>query len=75
MTSSLIMSEDLPSHSSGINLTRPFEGVTILFINRGDAYHLMENNCNNFTNELAQFLCGSCIPKHILDLPLEVLNT
>lgn len=35
----------------------------------------MHHNCNNFSNELAQFLCGTAIPKHILDLPNEVLNS
>ncbi|KAK4026724.1 uncharacterized protein LOC116927301 isoform X2 [Daphnia magna] len=42
---------------------------------RPDAYHLLRHNCNNFSNELAQFLCGNSIPQHILDLPTEVLST
>ncbi|XP_050538166.1 uncharacterized protein LOC126903751 isoform X3 [Daktulosphaira vitifoliae] len=38
-------------------------------------YNLLKNNCNNFTNELSQFLCGTSIPDYILNLPNEVLNT
>jgi hypothetical protein len=36
---------------------------------------LLEHNCNNFSNELAQILLGKSIPQHILDLPREVLNS
>jgi len=42
---------------------------------RGEAYDLLQHNCNNFSNEIAQFLCGTSIPQHILDLPSEVLST
>lgn len=35
----------------------------------------MKHNCNNFSEEIAQFLCGASIPKYILDLPNEVLST
>ncbi|XP_077294725.1 uncharacterized protein LOC143917177 isoform X3 [Arctopsyche grandis] len=42
---------------------------------RGCDYNLFKHNCNNFTDELANFLCGVGIPKYILDLPEEVLNT
>lgn len=38
-------------------------------------YDLFHHNCNNFSNELAHFLCGVGIPQYILDLPNEVLNT
>ncbi|KAF2902091.1 hypothetical protein ILUMI_04079, partial [Ignelater luminosus] len=38
-------------------------------------YDLLKHNCNNFSEELAHFLCGTHIPKHILDLPNEVLQT
>lgn len=41
----------------------------------GRTYHLLNHNCNNFSNEVAQFLCGVSIPKYILDLPNEVLNS
>lgn len=42
---------------------------------RGRAYNILHNNCNNFSHEIAQFLCGQGIPRHILDLPNEVLNS
>ncbi|EGG15511.1 hypothetical protein DFA_10353 [Cavenderia fasciculata] len=42
---------------------------------RMDTYHLLENNCNHFTNECSQFLLGQPIPDHIVGLPREVLNT
>ena len=41
----------------------------------GNSYQLLHHNCNNFSEEIAQFLCGVGIPKYILDLPNEVLNT
>ncbi|XP_017782704.1 PREDICTED: uncharacterized protein LOC108567030 isoform X2 [Nicrophorus vespilloides] len=40
-----------------------------------NTYQLLSHNCNNFSDELAQFLCGTGIPKYILDLPNEVLQT
>ncbi|XP_062331016.1 desumoylating isopeptidase 1b [Osmerus eperlanus] len=42
---------------------------------RNDKYHLLEHNCNTFTNEVAQFLTGSQIPAHITNLPSEILST
>lgn len=36
---------------------------------------MFTHNCNNFSEEIAQFLCGVSIPKYILDLPNEVLNS
>lgn len=38
-------------------------------------YDLLRHNCNNFSQELAQFLCGASIPKYILDLPNDVLQS
>lgn len=38
-------------------------------------YDLFKNNCNNFTDECAQFLLGQGIPNHIVNMPLEVLKT
>ncbi|DBA03357.1 TPA: hypothetical protein N0F65_004634 [Lagenidium giganteum] len=38
-------------------------------------YDLLNNNCNNFSNELANFLLGKSIPQHIIDLPNEALST
>ncbi|KXS17388.1 DUF862-domain-containing protein [Gonapodya prolifera JEL478] len=40
-----------------------------------DKYHLLDNNCNNFTNEVCQFLVGRTIPSHITGLPNEFLQT
>jgi len=42
---------------------------------RGDKYDLFHHNCNNFSNETAQFLVGRGIPQHIIDLPGEILRT
>ncbi|XP_045478242.1 uncharacterized protein LOC123683323 isoform X2 [Harmonia axyridis] len=41
----------------------------------GSKYSLFTHNCNNFTEEVAQFLVGKSIPQYILDLPKEVLNS
>ncbi|KAL4855807.1 Desumoylating isopeptidase 1 [Chlorella vulgaris] len=40
-----------------------------------ESYSLFHNNCNSFSNELAQLLCGRSIPPHITGLPAEVLAT
>lgn len=42
---------------------------------RGSRYDLLRHNCNTFSEDLCQFLCGVGIPKYILDLPQEVLST
>jgi hypothetical protein len=39
------------------------------------SYDLFENNCNHFSNEIAQFLVGEEIPKEITSLPQTVLQT
>lgn len=44
-------------------------------ISRGTTYNLLRHNCNNFSEEVSQFLCGASIPKYILDLPNEVLQS
>lgn len=41
----------------------------------GDKYDLVRHNCNNFSNELSNFLVGQSIPSYILDLPEEILST
>jgi hypothetical protein len=41
----------------------------------GDKYHLLENNCNSFTNELCVFLTGTGIPEWITGLPKEFMET
>lgn len=40
-----------------------------------EAYDLFQNNCNNFSNDFAQFLVGRGIPNHIVSLPKTVLDT
>jgi len=40
-----------------------------------ETYSLLHHNCNNFSNELAQFLVDCSIPEFILRLPEEVMNT
>ncbi|KAK9387926.1 PPPDE putative peptidase domain-containing protein [Lipomyces mesembrius] len=44
-------------------------------IYRPENYDLFMNNCNNFTQDLCQFLVGKDIPAHITGLPQEVLQT
>lgn len=41
----------------------------------GDKYHLLDHNCNTFSNEVAQFLTGKRIPSYVTDLPSEVMST
>lgn len=40
-----------------------------------EKYDLFKNNCNNFSDECAQFLVGEKIPSYITGLPEEVLKT
>ncbi|CAK7349350.1 unnamed protein product [Dovyalis caffra] len=40
-----------------------------------ETYSLLTHNCNNFSNEVAQFLVGVTIPEYILQLPNEVMNS
>jgi hypothetical protein len=40
-----------------------------------ETYRLMSHNCNNFSNEVAQFLVGAAIPDYILSLPNEVMSS
>lgn len=40
-----------------------------------ETYNLLHHNCNNFTNEVAQFLVGATIPDYILQLPNEVMSS
>ncbi|KAM3217039.1 desumoylating isopeptidase 1 isoform X1 [Capsicum annuum] len=40
-----------------------------------ETYSLLTHNCNNFSNEIAQFLVGATIPDYILNLPNEVMNS
>ncbi|KAF5741259.1 putative PPPDE thiol peptidase family protein [Tripterygium wilfordii] len=40
-----------------------------------ETYSLLTHNCNNFSNEVAQFLVGTTIPDYILQLPNEVISS
>ncbi|KAK9282281.1 hypothetical protein L1049_005195 [Liquidambar formosana] len=40
-----------------------------------ETYSLLSHNCNNFSNEVAQFLVGATIPDYILRLPNEVISS
>ncbi|KAK2648795.1 hypothetical protein Ddye_016284 [Dipteronia dyeriana] len=40
-----------------------------------ETYSLLTNNCNNFSNEVAQFLVGVTIPEYVLNLPNEVMGS
>ena len=40
-----------------------------------ETYSLLKHNCNNFSNEVAQFLVKTTIPQYILDLPNEVSSS
>lgn len=40
-----------------------------------ETYSLLTHNCNNFSNEVAQFLVGASIPDYILRLPDEVMGS
>lgn len=40
-----------------------------------ETYSLLTHNCNNFSNEVAQFLVGETIPDYILNLPNEVMSS
>lgn len=40
-----------------------------------ETYSLLNHNCNNFSNEIAQFLVGTSIPDYIIELPNEVISS
>lgn len=40
-----------------------------------NSYHLLDNNCNNFSDACTRFLLGRSIPQYILDLPAEAMNS
>jgi hypothetical protein len=42
-----------------------------------DKYHILENNCNNFSETLCAFLLGreGCVPQEVLDLPRIVMQS
>lgn len=45
------------------------------YLSRSGTYNLFKHNCNNFSEEVSNFLVGKGIPKYILDLPEEILRT
>eukprot|EP00466_Bigelowiella_natans_P015607 jgi/Bigna1/67579/fgenesh1_pg.4_\ len=40
-----------------------------------DKYHLLQHNCNNFSDTVCKFLLGKPIPSFITGLPSQVLST
>ncbi|KAG1797769.1 PPPDE putative peptidase domain-containing protein [Suillus plorans] len=40
-----------------------------------DKYHLLDFNCNSFTNDCLGFLTGGSLPPYIKDLPSDFLST
>jgi len=40
-----------------------------------EAYHLLNHNCNNFTDEACKYLVEQPIPAHITGLPATVMST
>lgn len=40
-----------------------------------ETYNLLTHNCNNFSNEVVQFLVGASVPDYILQLPNEVQSS
>jgi thiol-disulfide isomerase/thioredoxin len=38
-------------------------------------YHLLDNNCNHFSNDAAVFLTGNTIPEDVRNLPHDVMAT
>ena len=38
-------------------------------------YDLITNNCNNFSNEVTNFLLGESIPASIVELPQRVFSS
>ncbi len=40
-----------------------------------EAYSLLNNNCNSFSNDLSQLLTGNCIPEYITNLPNVVRSS
>lgn len=42
---------------------------------QAEHYHLLDHNCNTFSNEVSMFLTGHGIPAYIANLPAEVLSS
>ncbi|KNC80910.1 hypothetical protein SARC_06751 [Sphaeroforma arctica JP610] len=39
-----------------------------------ETYHILQNNCNNFSHDVANYLVGKDIPSYITGLPNEVMS-
>lgn len=70
-----IMSSNHVFHAALLTHTAPeyIEGVKELYT--AERYHLLDFNCNNFTQDVVSFLTGRSIPSEISDLPKEFLST
>ncbi|EIW81341.1 DUF862-domain-containing protein [Coniophora puteana RWD-64-598 SS2] len=61
--------------------TQTDEGTLTEYLNglretyTADKYHLLDFNCNTFTNDLVEFLTGNSIPAYIKELPSDFLST
>ena len=53
----------------------PSLSLLLNWMARPEKYNLLEHNCNNFTNDVSQFLTGKPIPSYITGLPKEILDT
>jgi hypothetical protein len=40
-----------------------------------DKYHILENNCNHFSNEICEFLTGKSIPDNVLKQHEQIMDT
>ena len=48
---------------------------TISHLFTRETYDLLNNNCNNFSNAVCDFLTGHGIPEHIVELPKTIFST
>ena len=71
----------MPTKSISLGYTEIPEELFMEFLREAsprftqETYHVFKHNCNNFTNEAANFLLGKNIPEDILNLPDLFLNT
>jgi hypothetical protein len=40
-----------------------------------DKYHMIDHNCNNFTDDICEFLTGRPIPKRVFNQAKELIET
>lgn len=40
-----------------------------------EKYHILENNCNHFTNEICEFLTGRSLPDNVLKQHEQIMDT